>query len=120
MLSFPGAGRGVESDAHRRFGNLRTRRAIAEQRASVFAGCRYIAGDLRGLKGAFGFVSWILPFVRPAAQRAWGLPDRFFEPAELLRHAWARVAPGGALWVVNQEAEEAELQGNLFATLAIP
>jgi hypothetical protein len=40
-------------------------------------------------------------------------------PERLLDHVAARVVPGGALLVVNQGAEEAELQAALFERLGL-
>jgi len=120
VAGLPGPWTGVELDAHRRYWNLTTRRAVAERRAALFPGVRFAAGSVLAQRGEFGLVTWLLPFVRPRALRAWGLPARFFEPERLLGHAWERVARGGLLFVVNQGAAEAEAQERLFRGAGVP
>lgn len=110
---------GVELDAHRRYWTLATRRAHGEWIARRLPGCRYLAADLLDLRGAYGFVTWFLPFLHEAPLRAWGLPRRFLRPARLLDHARTLLAPGGRLLVVNQGEAEAERQERLFGEAGI-
>ncbi|MEI2782927.1 MAG: hypothetical protein V9H25_17420 [Candidatus Competibacter sp.] len=110
---------GVELDAHRRYWTLATRRAHGEWIARRLPGCRYLAVDLLDLRGAYGFVTWFLPFLHEAPLRAWGLPRRFLRPARLLDHARTLLAPGGRLLVVNQGEAEAERQERLFGEAGI-
>lgn len=109
----------VELDAHRRYLWGSTRRAYGEAIARAFPGCRYVAGDVRSLDGPWALVTWMLPFVTRGPLLAWGLPEREFAPAELLRHVTERILPGGALLVVNQGEREAEAQAALFAELGL-
>jgi len=109
----------VELDAHRRYLWGTTRRAYGEAMASAFEGCRFVAGDLRELEGPWAAVTWFLPFLEPEPLQAWGLPARLLAPLALLRHVTERVQPGGALLIVNQGPEEAELQAELFARLGL-
>ncbi len=108
----------VELDAHRRYLSGATRRAHGERMARSFAGCRFIAGDVRGLEGPWAVVTWLLPFLSEWPVAAWGLPRRVLAPAELLRHVLERLVPGGCLFIVNQ-AEEVELQRSLLEELGI-
>ncbi|MEN9797382.1 MAG: hypothetical protein RL653_1078 [Pseudomonadota bacterium] len=110
----------VELDAHRRYAWGTTRRAYGERLAAAFEGCRFIAGDVRGLTGPYALVTWFLPFLSPAPVRAWGLPDEVLAPEALLRHVAGLLAPGGQLLVVNQGEGEAELQDALFARCNLP
>lgn len=114
-----GAWDGVELDAHRRYWNLTTRRAHGQAIAHLLPGCRYIAGDLMDISGIYGFISWFLPFLHDTPLKAWGLPHRFLKPLILLRQAWALLAPGGRLFIVNQGEVEAELQARLFQETGI-
>lgn len=110
---------GVELDAHRRYLNLATRGAYAQGMAARYPGCRYRAGSLLGVEGQYGFIAWFLPFVTEGPHLAWGLPRRLFQPQALLDHAWALLAPGGRLFVINQGEAEAQVQGGMFAQAGI-
>jgi len=105
---------GVELDAYRRYWTMTTRRAHGEFVARSLPGCRYLAGNLLDICGAYGFITWFLPFLHAAPLREWGLPDRFLLPQRLFDHAWSLLAPGGRLLVINQGEAEAERQARLF------
>lgn len=105
---------GVELDAHRRYMNLVTRRAVAERRARTVGESRYVTGALQGIRGEFGLITWLLPFVTPAPHDSWGLPRRFYDPPGMLRHAESLLRPGGLMLVVNMGEEEAVAQRKLF------
>jgi hypothetical protein len=105
----------VELDAHRRYADFSTRRAHGERLARAHAGCRYIAGSVADLQGQYGVVVWFLPFLFEEPLRAWGLPRRFFAPEALFDHVLARVAPGGALLIVNQGERERDRQREMFS-----
>lgn len=114
-----GAWDGVELDAHARYWNGFTRRAYGEWMARQRSNCHYIAGSLLDLHGRYDLVIWLLPFVASRPLELWGLPQRFFQPLQLLRHAHARLQPGGRLFIVNQGEAEAEVQAELFAEAGI-
>lgn len=105
---------GVELDAHRRYMNLVTRRAVAERRARIVGESLYVAGALQDVRGEFGLITWLLPFVTPAPHASWGLPRRFYDPPGMLRHAVSLLRPGGLMLVVNMGEEEARAQEELF------
>lgn len=115
----PGAWDGVEIDAHQRYASLTTRRGHAEWLCRHHQEARYHAGCLTDMNGPYGFICWFLPYVVPSPLVSAGLPDRFFEPERLLRHAWSVLEPGGRLLIVNQNARESEAQAELFARLDI-
>lgn len=106
---------GVELDAHQRYLDLTTRRAHGEAMAARFQHCRYFARSLLDMRGEYSLITWLLPFVHPAALQSWGLPDRYFQPQVLLEHALARLGPGGGMFIVNQGEAERELQARLLA-----
>jgi hypothetical protein len=116
----------VELDAHRRYGNLVTRRSRGEFIAgsAPHDGCRYIAGSVLGLRsdsgrGSFDVITWTLPFVYPEPLAAWGLPDRHFQPAALLQHVLSLLSPKGALMITNQGEAERDEQQRLLAAVAV-
>jgi len=112
----------VEIDSHRRYWNLVTRRSRGERIARAYAGCRYIAASVRELRAddqRFDIITWTLPFVFEKPLAAWGLPQRFFEPAALLAHVLSLLAPRGALVVVNQSEYERDEQRDLLAAAGV-
>lgn len=115
----PGPWLGIELDGRRRYLTGVTREAYAKHLVKDLPNVEFRTGSVLEVSGTFGFISWVLPFVRPAALEAWGLPDRFFEPKRLLEHVWSLVAPGGSLFIVNQGEAEADAQHALFAELNI-
>ncbi len=114
LATFGGTWDAIEVDAHRRYWNLRTRRAVGEAMAGAFPGCRFLAADVRTLTGSYDLVTWFLPFVFADPHRAWGLSARLFDPAGTLAHVVSLVAPGGTLFLVNQGEAEAEEQRRLL------
>jgi len=107
----------VEIDSHRRYWNLVTRRSRGEQIARAHAGCRYIAGSVRDLCAddqLFDIITWTLPFVFEEPLAAWGLPQRFFEPAALLAHVLSLLSSRGALVIINQSECERDEQRHLL------
>ena len=105
---------GVELDAHRRYWNLSTRKVYAEYMMKICDQCKYFPGSLTNIHGQYSLITWFLPFVESEPLRYWGLPEHFFEPEKLLNHAWQLLAPGGKLFVINQEQEETDIQKSLF------
>ncbi len=106
---------GVELDAHRRYWTLATRRAHAEYMVRRSdPRCRYYSGSLLERRECYTHMTWWLPFVTPAPLRAWRLPQRYFQPRELLTHAWSLLAPGGMLFIVNQGEREYAAQRHLL------
>ena len=109
----------VERDAHRRYLTGHTRRAVGEAIAARFPGCRFFAGDVRELDGAYARVTWFLPFVVAEPHAAWGLPAALFDPPGTLAAVLQRLAPGGELLVLNQGEAEAEVQEGLFRAAGV-
>lgn len=109
----------VERDAHRRYLDTTTRRAVGEAIAARFTGCRYLAGDVRALGGSYARVTWFLPFVVEEPHRAWGLPAEIFDPRGALDAVLGRLAPGGELLLLNQGDAERDEQAALFAAAGV-
>ena len=110
----------MEVDGNQRYLNGSTRGQVARAHARRVPGAVYRVGCVTEVPGAFGLVTWFLPFVTVEPLLCSGLPRRFYQPAALLEHVWSLVAPGGALVVVNQERDEDEAQRALFAAASIP
>jgi hypothetical protein len=106
---------GVELDAHARYLNGFTRRAYGEWMASQRAQCQFVAGSLLEVREEVSLIVWILPFVLPEPLQHWGLPDRFYQPEALLKHAVSLLRETGVMLVINQGEEEFCAQQNLFA-----
>ena len=116
LLSFTGTPwDGVELDAHRRYWSLSTRRAHADFMRRLCADCRYVSGSLLDVRGRYNRITWFLPFISPVPLHAWGLPQRFFQPLALLRHACSLLEDGGVMLIVNQGERERAAQAGLFS-----
>ena len=115
----PGAWDGVELEGHRRYRSLQTRESVARWRLRGWDDCRYHSGSVTALAGPYRLVTWFLPFVTITPLVLWGLRSEEFRPTELLAHTWGLLEPGGLLLVTNQDEDEADAQGRLFAELGI-
>ena len=110
----PGPWEGVELDAFQRYISFDTRGAQARHRAKRYPDATYTVGNIMEHRGAWGLVTWFFPYVTPGPLVSAGLPDRFFDPQEMLTHVWSLVAPGGSLFVMNVDANENAHQRALF------
>jgi hypothetical protein len=111
---------GIELDAHRRYWMGHTRRAVGEAVAARLPGSRYLAGDVRSLRGRYQRITWFLPFLFPEPLEAWGLPARYLAPEQTLAHVLSLLEPGGFLLILNQGEEEADEQGRLLQAAGAP
>jgi hypothetical protein len=87
--------------------------------AHALPNCAFISGDVRTLAGPYSLITWFLPFLTLAPLAAWGLPQRYLAPTELLTHVLSLLSPAGALLVVNQGEAEAQAQAQAFASLRV-
>ena len=87
--------------------------------SQAFPGARYRVGCVSDEKASYAAVTWLHPFVSLEPLTAAGLPPRFLRPRQLLAHVWERVEAGGCSWIINHDAEEDEIQGELFKDLDI-
>lgn len=101
---------GIEVDAHRRYTDLRTRRAWAEHYCAAVPGASYLAGDLQEHRGRYGLITWFFPFVSEYPLLRWGLPLGLFRPQDLFDHAAGLLEPGGVFVLLNLTEREAGLQ----------
>ncbi|MDP6942515.1 MAG: hypothetical protein QF464_00065 [Myxococcota bacterium] len=116
----PGCWDGYELDGYQRYISMDTRGAQGRHMAAAVAGATYHVGSILDVRGQWGLVTWFLPYVTPGPLVSAGLPDRFYDPATMLTHVWSLVAPGGALFVMNVDADEDHFQARLFADAGIP
>ncbi len=108
-----------EADAWRVYRDLRSRldHAVAHRRDLP---ARYLPEAFVPQPGGWDVVLLLFPFVFRRDHLRWGLPRRLFDPRRLLESAWASVAPGGALWIVNQGEAEHQAQRASLEALGIP
>lgn len=115
---------GVELDAGRRYRGGQRRVDHGVTLADWLSGpglqVRYVPGDVRWLTTPQDVVTWFLPFVFATPHLNWGLPRSRFKPQAVLDHVVRLLAPGGLLFIVNLNAEEAEAQAVLIAACPIP
>ena len=108
--------RGYEADAYRVYSNLFSRYDCAHGYMNGLEDVQYIPRKFTRQPGQFQLVAMLFPFVFLKDHLTWGLPLRRFNPAQLLRDAWASLKPGGVLLVVNQgEAEHIAQRDMLLA-----
>lgn len=110
---------GVELDGHQRYVDGTTRGGVARRRAELFEGASYETGSVTDVEGSFDLIFWLLPYVTPGAFAADRLPARFFSPEGLLDHVLGLLSDQGTLWIVNQGAQEAEIQREMLASRAL-
>ena len=104
---------GVELDAYRLYSNLYSRYEVAKYYINRLEGANYIAGNLTNIQREYDYIIWILPFVTKYPLRRWGLPDKYFEPEVLFKHALSLLSQNGKMLIINQGEEEFEIQKNL-------
>lgn len=109
---------GIEVDPNRRYLDLRTRGAWAQSYCAQVPGAEYRGENLVDHRGTYDVITWFFPFVVLRPLRAWGLPDRLFEPQRLWNHARSLVRPGGWIIVVNWNPNEVEAQRQIAGSSA--
>lgn len=110
---------GVEIDANQRYITLDTRRAHAEYMLSAYPDSRYISGSVLKLTGSYPLITWFLPYISEESFHASHLPERYFQPEQLLRHALSMLAPKGRMLILNQGEKERDLQLAMFEKLGV-
>jgi len=110
---------GVEIDAYQRYITLDTRRAHAEYMLTAYPDSRYISGSVLKLSGSYPLITWFLPYISEESFDASHLPERYFQPETLLRHALSLLAPKGRMIILNQGEKERDLQQAMFDKLGV-
>lgn len=99
---------GAEIDAYRMYADGRTRAACARffmracEQVLPRQSYRFVADDVRSVRGPFDEVTWFLPFLHESTHRAWGLPMRIYAPEALFRHVAGQMRSGAGLLLLNQ------------------
>jgi len=110
---------GVELDAYQRYITLDTRRAHAQYMLRACPDSHYISASVLSLSGSYPLITWFLPYLSEESFHASHLPERYFQPEALLRHALNLLAPKGRMLIVNQGEKERDLQLALFMKLGV-
>jgi len=110
---------GVELDPYQRYLTLDTRRAHAEFMMREYPDSRYICGSLLDLDGNYPLITWFLPYISEESFHASELPERYYQPLELLQHAMGLLSPKGRMLIINQGENERDLQAAMFDRLGI-
>lgn len=113
---------GIELDTQRLYSNFYSRGEAAKFYIKGLENMNYIEGDFLTHSGKYDYLVWILPFVFEYPHLKWGLPDKYFEPEKMLRHAYDSFnkSNGGKIFVLNQGEVEFEAQKSLCEKLNIP
>jgi hypothetical protein len=111
---------GFEADAYRVYADFYSRYDYALAHLRDLEAARYIPNRFERQPGAFQFVTLLFPFVFLRDHLKWGLPRSMFAPEHLLDEAWASVAPGGLLVIVNQGEAEHAAQRDRLQKAGIP
>jgi hypothetical protein len=123
--ALPEAGRtvtlsGFEADAYRVYVDFYSRYDHALAHVRGLENAHYVPHAFERQPGAFQFVTQLFPFIFLRDHLKWGLPRPLFAPERLLAEAWASVAPGGLLVIVNQGEAEHAAQRSLLQSVGIP
>ncbi len=108
---------GVEIDAYRLYSNFYSRYEVAKFYIKDLEGANYYADNLLNINKKYDYIVWLLPFVTEYPLQKWGLPKEFFMPEKLLKHAYTLLQK--EMLIINQGAEEAEIQKALLEKLNI-
>lgn len=108
---------GVEIDAYRLYANFYNRLEVAKFYMKGLSGVNYISDDVRNINNTYDYIIWILPFVLIEPHRYWGLPDKYFNPHNLFKHAHSLLNSKGKMFIINQGEHELEAQKNIIKGL---
>jgi len=110
---------GIELDANRLYSNLYTRKEVAKYHTKGLDECEYIHADFLEHNEKYNYIIWILPFVVDYPLLKWGLPEKYFQPMNMLKHAYDSLEQDGKFFIINQGEQEHEAQKELCNSLKI-
>lgn len=110
---------GIELDTNRLYSNFFSRGEVAKFYIKDLKGANYIEGDFLNHSDKYDHIVWILPFVVEFPLIKWGLPDGYFQPERMLKHAHESLKQGGKIFIINQGEIEYEIQKSLCEKLSI-
>lgn len=108
---------GVEIDAYRLYANFYNRLEVAKYYIKGLSGVSYVPDNVMNITNKYDYIIWILPFVLISPHRYWGLPDKYFIPEKLFKHAYSLLNRGGKMFIINQGDQEVEVQKNIMKDL---
>ena len=111
---------GVEIDAYRLYSNFYSRYEVAKFHIKNLKNTHYIKGNLLDLSENYDYIIWFLPFIFKKSHILWGLPEKYFYPEKLLKHAFELLENNGQMLIINQGEKEAQMQENMLKNLNIP
>jgi hypothetical protein len=111
---------GYEADAYRIYIDLYSRYDYALAHLRGLDDAHFVPRPFVRQPDQLQFVTLLFPFVFLRDHLRWGLPRPLFAPERLLAEAWASVAPGGLLVIVNQGEAEHAAQRKLLEAAGIP
>ena len=110
---------GIELDAYRMSSNFYTRYEIAKFYIRDMLNTNYIVGDFREHEQKYDYIIWILPFITKYPLVKWGLPLKYYQPENMLLHAYNLLNPNGEMLIINQGEKEFSAQQELNDKLKI-
>lgn len=110
---------GIELDSNRLYTNLYSRKQVALFHIRDLQNTNYIEGNLLNHSAKYNYIIWILPFVVKDPLIRWGLPMKYFQPAELLKKTYDLLENSGSMLIINQGEYEYEVQQKLCEKLEI-
>ena len=105
---------GVEIDGYRLYSNLYSRFEVAKYYIKDLKNTNYIVDDLLNINKKYDYITWFLPFVTIEPHRAWGLPEKYFNPEEMFNHALSLLNPSGQMLIINQGEKEKDIQKQML------
>lgn len=111
---------GIEIDGNRLYSNFYSRAEVAKFHIKNLNGTNYIQKNFLNHNKKYDYIIWILPFIIEEPLLKWGLPKNFFQPEEMLLHAYNSLNPDGKIFIINQGIIEYELQKSLCEKLNLP
>ena len=111
---------GIELDPYRLYSNFFSRYEVAKFHIKDLKNTTYIKGNLLDLSEKYDYIVWFLPFIFKKSHILWGLPEKYFYPEKLLKHAFRLLENNGQMLIVNQGEKEAQMQENMLKNLNIP
>jgi SAM-dependent methyltransferase len=111
---------GFEADAYRVYVDLYSRYDYAQAHLRGLEQAHFVPRRFEPQPGAFQLITLLFPFVFLRDHLKWGLPRPLFAPEALLAEAWASLAPGGLLVIVNQGEAEHAAQRDLLQRAGMP
>jgi SAM-dependent methyltransferase len=111
---------GFEVDAYRLYADFHTRKDHALGNMLGLQNVEFRDHGFEQQPNTYDLVSMFFPFVFVSDHLKWGLPQRLFNPAFLIKSAWNSLKPGGMLLIVNQGTDEHTAELSMLDKLSIP